>query len=961
MGYHNHSSRRDDRSSSRGRGGNNRRDDSRDNRRNFDRDRNGRGRGGRDDRRGGGRGGGRGGRGGRGGFLGKRNHSQIKIPPNQEYNLSTNLFKLKIDFSKIFVYACTLGPDVKDQSNELIELGIKANYKEIREHFGLNFITNSLIFTPCDKTSLKLSFKYKYKNNDKDEEKDIALIIKKRGSLDQENEKFQMQVTGRLFKLFSRPIGYEKIGFSGYFDTNKKKVVRNFSIIPGFKSSLQNQENGFFIRLSLCHKIVRTDTAKDYLKSIAKSTNGGDWKKKAEELMEGKTVMTKYNKKFYQITSVEFNMNPLDTFKQKNGGEMSFAKYVLERYNYKIIDTKQPMLSVQEKGSGRVIYLIPECCQMSGLEDENVKDDRLMKDLRNELSMSLQEKKVKRENMINKLIDQDKDQKNKRGMIERWSFVIENQSTKCKGFKMGSGKLLLHQKELDIDQEGRGLDRNVQGEMYTQKTIPQGKNLAIIYPANLENDVKKFIRSFENSLSNCNIEVPEYRRMQIKRDRDLGEWISALKSLTPKTTLVLIILNTKGRKKGIFYDEIKNFMFKERPIPNQVILRDTITNPKNQMSIISKMIIQIQAKMGGVPWVMKDTGFTEKPTIIIALSFAVISSKNVSHICSVSTHDKNFSKFWTKNYYYPSLDESRKPNTRQRDRTLRNVIVDAFNEFEKVNGIKPQRIIIIRGNFGKGEKKLNSSTPTDVVTIEKTLYVLSNKNAKFSETTSSSNAKTKTSNNTEEDKNSDKNKNSNCQELESSSGDKSKKNTEESKSKSDDKNQEKVKVEESQNKEKDDQSRAETQTHSKESTVEGEIKIEYFYCLLNKKPNTEFYLDDNTNCENPHQGTFISDSSVNGQDEFYLNTCISRLGVTRPVHYKILAHNFVEKDWKRKIGKLFFRLSFLYYNTVGPIKVPAHFHYAERAVSTLGNIRGRNEDKVQPHQHWENMKSLYYI
>lgn len=63
---------------------------------------------------------------------------------------------------------------------------------------------------------------------------------------------------------------------------------------------------------------------------------------------------------------------------------------------------------------------------------------------------------------------------------------------------------------------------------------------------------------------------------------------------------------------------------------------------------------------------------------------------------------------------------------------------------------------------------------------------------------------------------------------------------------------------------------------------------------------------------------------------------------------------------KDDIAKLVFKLSFLYYNTIGGIKVPAPIHYANRLSSHIGE-NSHKKDKMIPHEHLADIQSLYFI
>ena len=53
------------------------------------------------------------------------------------------------------------------------------------------------------------------------------------------------------------------------------------------------------------------------------------------------------------------------------------------------------------------------------------------------------------------------------------------------------------------------------------------------------------------------------------------------------------------------YSAIKRFCVVERAIPSQVILTKTLKNEKNQRSVMQKVALQINCKLGGALWSLK--------------------------------------------------------------------------------------------------------------------------------------------------------------------------------------------------------------------------------------------------------------------------------------------------------------------------------------------------------------------
>lgn len=62
-----------------------------------------------------------------------------------------------------------------------------------------------------------------------------------------------------------------------------------------------------------------------------------------------------------------------------------------------------------------------------------------------------------------------------------------------------------------------------------------------------------------------------------------------------------------GKKKaGINYDKIKRFLVNELPVPSQMILTSTLAKDKGLRSVVNKMVVQVAAKLGFVPWAIDN-------------------------------------------------------------------------------------------------------------------------------------------------------------------------------------------------------------------------------------------------------------------------------------------------------------------------------------------------------------------
>ena len=166
-------------------------------------------------------------------------------------------------------------------------------------------------------------------------------------------------------------------------------------IWPGYLTSIRQHEEQLLLGVEIIFKVLRGDTALDVMAKIRQQ--GGDFRVrkkcfsfnvqyltrflslqaacKAE--LEGKVVMTAYNKRTYRIDDIDFEKNPKTKFNlRKENRDVSYLDYYRSRYNVTIRSESQPMLisrptrKDKNRGDDEPIFLVPELCGMTGLTDD---------------------------------------------------------------------------------------------------------------------------------------------------------------------------------------------------------------------------------------------------------------------------------------------------------------------------------------------------------------------------------------------------------------------------------------------------------------------------------------------------------------------------------------------------------------------------------------------------------------
>jgi len=64
---------------------------------------------------------------------------------------------------------------------------------------------------------------------------------------------------------------------------------------------------------------------------------------------------------------------------------------------------------------------------------------------------------------------------------------------------------------------------------------------------------------------------------------------------------------------------VKRLLLGDLPVPSQVVLTGTIQRGKNVRSIVNKVLIQICAKIGGIPWTVDALPLMDRPSMICGM------------------------------------------------------------------------------------------------------------------------------------------------------------------------------------------------------------------------------------------------------------------------------------------------------------------------------------------------------
>jgi aubergine-like protein len=246
----------------------------------------------------------------------------------------------------------------------------------------------------------------------------------------------------------------------------------------------------------------------------------------------------------------------------------------------------------------------------------------------------------------------------------------------------------------DIEQNMRDIDRKIQGKMFTQPAL---KTWGIFYADRDAKTATEFKSTMAECLKTCGYEGSDPNMCQVKPGMKFDAWKKELKAkLNDGIQMVVMILaGTKARCP--LYDDLKKFLLEEYPIPSQVVLNSTISKGKNLRSIVSKILIKMNAKVGGVPWAVDNLPFMSTPTMIMGMDvFHSTALGKKSVLALTASMNQSATTYWSTSATQDEIGQEAANN-------LQNGMKNAMEAFKKNNGAYPARVIFYRDGVGEGQ------------------------------------------------------------------------------------------------------------------------------------------------------------------------------------------------------------------------------------------------------------------
>lgn len=480
-----------------------------------------------------------------------------------------------------------------------------------------------------------------------------------------------------------------------FFDPTKanKIAAYNLEVWPGMVTAVDRFEGGLLLQLDAASRVLRTETARDVLMNISKKIKGtgGSLKQEAEKQLLGETILTRYNNKSYIVDDINFDMSPKSSFTRENGVVTTFVEYYKAQYGLDIKDKDQPMIinrpkkkSQAQEGVDTMICLVPELVLMTGLTDQMRADFKIMKEVGNFTRLTPKQ----RQDVLHQFVQTVKENQEANIYLTEW------------GLKLSDSTLPLEGRQLppEVLHFGKGYKEQVNpkadwGRAATSKQVLTPVPLtkwAVVFVSKNQQIVRSFcqILSQQGPKMGINVAMPKV----VGLDNDRTEtYLKAVRAIIePGVQLVVCVFPQMRTDR---YAAIKKLCVAEKPVASQCINLKTISNEKKVTSVVQKIALQINCKLGGELW---GTATPYKDLMVVGIDVYHDKTRKSGSVAGVvASLNDSLSRYFSRAVFQGEGQEIMD--------ALKTAFVDCLIKYWEVNHRWPQHIVVFRDGVGDGQ------------------------------------------------------------------------------------------------------------------------------------------------------------------------------------------------------------------------------------------------------------------
>ena len=648
---------------------------------------------------------------------------------NLKYILNTkkvyaNLYEIIIKKElKLYQYPFSVSPQITEGDIRMREKLFKACNKKLKPIYDDCFISGDSLYTmkkvneaqivKCalhlkGRTEYTLQFN-KYENERVIKQEDIQK--------DPLTKQFIEMIIRDILHANPRLEFYK--GFFVINDDKHKIETDNVSITfyPGFTTSFMETDSGNYLNVTLKNKIIQNETVLDYLNLYKYQKNEKIQKDIKDELIT-KSFKVSYAKRNYRIDDILFDRSPKKQTFNYDGKTVNLIEYYETAHKLKIKDQNQPLILVRRtdsQGEPVNLYFVPELCFLAGLDDEAVKDGKFMRELANYTKFEPNDRVNKTNEFIKLLVDNTKDKKHPEKLTAKeksdlYGIEVKPVKNLFNAYYMKDTKLVGGN-----NKEVRSNDRTFPVSLKKNMT-----NWLCFYEKNNYNDAENLYNTLSKASKAFGLKIAEPEWIEMPPKSNANDWIDTAEDYFGKGKerefdFVVFLL---GRNDKMYAQLKKNSLVKNGYV-SQVVKARSLQRRGGAMSVCSKILLQLNAKLGGISYkALMDKTVNDRKLMAIGVDSSHIKGKRTG-VAMVATINDSFTDFFNKEEIIKEEN-----NKEQLQYCVSTFIEEAITAYNKQNKGMPKGIVIYRQGVSLQQKEYLKTEIAQIDATCKTKNVL---------------------------------------------------------------------------------------------------------------------------------------------------------------------------------------------------------------------------------------------
>ena len=631
--------------------------------------------------------------------------TKAKLPylKPEEKEIYVNLFKINIKKPlKLFQYPYAVAPEIDASDlrirNKLFKYastGEKENRKKVKDFYGECFVFGDSLYA-MKEIKDTLTFKSRL-YLDGLTEYTIKIQPKANERTINQNDLEKDPLTKQFIEILIRDILRANPNLDFYRGLfvikNQKKQLdseKNGSVFfyPGYTTSFMETESGNYLNVTLKNKILSKDTVLEYMDYYGYKTQNE--KNKLKDDLIGKSFKVTYAKKNFVIDDILFDRNPNIQDFMYDGKKVVLKDYYEKKYKIKIKNLNQPLLVVKKVDSTQKeinLYFVPELCNLAGLDDEFIKDRDFMKQLANYTKLTPKDRITKTNEFLKLLVNNEKkkpDQLSAKEKSELYGIEVTSLDQHHKAYNIK-----------DTILEGAGHSKIALNKPFKVISKKDMTKWICLYRKSNYNDADYLYKSLSKASQGYGLVISEPEWVEMGDRDDAPTWVNTADDYMNgnQYKFALFLLDRNDR----IYRTIKIHSLCRQGYVSQVVKVSSLK--KNALSVCSKILLQINAKLSGVSYIAKfDNDVKDRKLMIIGVDSSHIKGKRTG-VAMVATINPSFTNFYNKEHI---IEEKTKE---QFVFSISSFIEEAIAKYNEFNKHLPGGIIIYRQGVSFQQKE----------------------------------------------------------------------------------------------------------------------------------------------------------------------------------------------------------------------------------------------------------------